>query len=85
MSNNLDESMQQIMLNYLSKTYPIKKIRDGRRFKRGIVSDYDEKYFLKPTNEANRLFSYLSNDLTAVFSPTKLEINMVLLKYLGLL
>lgn len=83
--NNVDETMQQIMFDYLSKAYPIKKIRDGRRFKRGVVSDSDEKYFLKPQIEANRLFNYLSNDLISVFSAEQLEINMVVLKYLGLL
>lgn len=83
--NEIDEEMQQIMLNYLRKAYPIKRLKDGRRFKRGIVSDTGDKLYLTPQSDAERTFKNLDTNLKRVFSAEQLEINILLLKYLGLL
>lgn len=81
----MDETTQIIMLNYLQKTFPVKKLKDGRRFKRGIRTDEDMNLYLSPREETNKAFNYLSNDLANVFGVPQVEINLTVLKYLNLI
>jgi hypothetical protein len=87
---SVDEESQELMLWFLKLEFPIKKLRDGRRFKRGIVvnSAYtqtkDIPFFLKPHSELTALYATLGNALDDVFAFTQLEINTVLFKYLQL-
>lgn len=89
--NEIDEYTQEIILNFLQINFPIKKLKDGRRFKRGIIIDSGfiegptRKVFFKPQAELNSLFILLSKVLEDVFSIPKLEINMALMKYLNLI
>lgn len=83
--DEVDEITQKLMLEYLQKNHPIKKLRDGRRFKRGILTDDEIKIFLKPREETNKVFNYLATELFEVFGVQQLEINMAVLKYLNLI
>jgi hypothetical protein len=87
---SVDEESQELMLWFLKLEFPIKKLRDGRRFKRGIVvnSAYIRSnnihFFLKPHEELIALYATLGNVLDNVFAFSHLEINTVLFKYLKL-
>ena len=89
--DELDEYSQELMLNFLHTNFPVERLKDGRRFKRGIIIHGDfiggptTKGFLKPQSEIKSLFILLSSVLEDVFAFTKYEINMVVLKYLNLI
>lgn len=76
------------MLRFLHLNFPVKKLKDGRRFKRGIILDSGfiegptRKVFLKPQKEINSLFILLSKVLEDVFAFSRLEITTALLAYL---
>ena len=79
------------MLRFLQANFPVKKLKDGRRFKRGIILDSgfiegpSRKVFLKPQTEINTLFILLSKVLEDVFSFSRVEITTALLTYLKLI
>jgi len=87
----LDQYSQDIMLKFLQAYFPVKKLKDGRRFKRGIIIEPGfsvgptRKIYLKPQSELHALFVILYSILEDVFDFSKLEINMVLLKYLNVI
>jgi hypothetical protein len=86
----VDEITQDIILRFLRDNYPVTKLRDKRRFKRGIrLHEYhpDEKGhgFLKPRVELNKTFNALSETLSDVFGISQYEINVAILRYLDLL
>ena len=35
--DELDEYSQELMLNFLHANFPVERLKDGRRFKRGII------------------------------------------------
>lgn len=87
---DIDEITQKIILNYLKVEYPVTKLRDNRRFKRGIIIlDYSTNpkgfSFLQPRAELNKTFDSLFQSIKDMFGVSEYEINVVVLKYLGLL
>ena len=88
--DDIDEITQDIILDYLKAEYPVTKLRDGRRFKRGIVLDgvngNDKGFgFLKPNEELKKTFNGLFNSINDMFGVSHYEINVVILRYLDLL
>lgn len=89
--NEVDPIAQAMMLTFLQEHFPVRRLKDGRRFRRGIIIDGDftgfftQKVFMAPREELNKVFALLSNVLDDVFAFSRLEINMVLMTYLKLL
>ena len=89
--NEVDAYSQELMLKFLQEHFPVKRLKDGRRFKRGIIIDgeftglFSHKVFMAPQSELQKAFAFLADILDDVFAFSKLEINMVLLKYLKLI
>ncbi len=83
---------QALMLKFLQENFPIKRLKDGMRFKRGMIIDGDFtgspqtiRLFMAPKKELSMVFAILSNILEDVFSFSKLEIHTVLLTYLNVI
>lgn len=89
--DEVDAISQALMLKFLQEHFPVKRLKDGRRFKRGIIIDSDftgmftHKVFMAPKEEIKKLFALLSDILDDVFAFTRLEINVVLVTYLNLI
>ena len=82
--NEIDEYSQELMLMFLKQNYPIKRLKDGKHFKRGVIID-STNVFLSPKSELHKLGIQLTYILDDMFSFSKLEINMVVLKYLNII
>lgn len=86
--NEIDEISQTLMLKFLQQNFPVKRLKDGRRFRRGIIIDGDftgnftQKVFMAPQDQLQKLFAYLSDILEDVFAFSRLEINKAVLTYL---
>jgi len=89
--NNIDEFSMKIMLDFLQTNFPVKRLKDGRRFRRGIVLDsgfigrQSIKTYMAPKSERRRTFILLSKILEDVFGIPKYEINTVLTIYLNII
>jgi hypothetical protein len=87
----VDEMSQELILRFLQVNFPIIRLRNGRRFSRGIVIEtgftgrMETKHFLKPQNELQALYAILYAILRDVFGFNNKEINTALLTYLNVL
>lgn len=87
----IDEFSQKAMLDFLQTYFPIKRLKNGRRFSRGIILDGDftglstRNIFLSPRKEQVHSFMALSRVLEDVFGFPMAEINTVLLKYFNII
>lgn len=87
----IDEISQDIMVKFLQNHFPVKRLKDGKRFRRGIIIDSgftgiaNVSLFLSNKEDINRAFNILYGILFDVFCFTMYEINMVLLKYLNII
>lgn len=87
----MHEETNEMLLAFLTQYFPVKRLRDGRRFKRGILIEgrwlgpkaSDSKFFLKSQSDLNSAFSILYKILVDVFGFTATEVNPVLLTYLN--
>lgn len=82
--DELVEVKKDIMIKYLKVAYPIKRLRDGRRYKRGFVIN-DVPYFLKSRSELNKAFNALKEMLIIVFDASEYEANLTVLTYMDLI
>ncbi len=86
--NKVDQLSQDLMLKFLHNNFPVKKLRDGRRFKRGIIIENGfsvgptRKLFLNEPAAMNALIIVLASILTDVFAFTPREVNLALTAYL---
>ena len=86
----MNTTIEDVILNYLKRNVPIKKIRNGRRFKRGFTLNY-ENHFISKKNDAkskteiNIAFSVLTDEIKYVFNSSDQTTNIVALKYLNIL
>jgi len=89
--NEIDEFSQKVMLDFLQANFPVKRLKDGRRFRRGIIMDggfvggSTRNTFMSPKIEREQTFILLSKVLDDVFGFSRFEINMALAIYLNLI
>jgi hypothetical protein len=65
MFNDFDKN---IMLKFLTNNYPVKKIKDNKRFKRVVTSHDGQKYFLSLSHTQDELRRHLSQVLNKLFA-----------------
>jgi hypothetical protein len=89
--NEVDAISQALILKFLQENFPVKRLKDGRRFRRGIIIDgsftgmFTHNTFMSPETELQRTFAFLSDIIENVFGFSKLEINMAILTYLNII
>lgn len=77
----LDDKMCELMLGLLDSDYPVKKIKENKRFKRGVMVE-NKKCYLPKDNII--LFSELYNVLKLFYNASNDEIKYVIEKYYNL-
>ena len=80
--------MENIVLNFLKNEFPIKRLKNGKRFGRGIIINYNNleyRKFLSNKNDVDKLFIILYKILINIFDLSGLEGNSIVLKYLGII
>jgi hypothetical protein len=80
-SPHFDDVICNMMLNLLGKCYPVIKIKDKNRFKRGVNVD-GAKYSIPKDNLA--LFGVIYSNLKLYYDATDDEIIYVVKKYYNL-
>ena len=58
---------KDLMIKFLTLNYPVKRLKRGRHFNRGIIMDNGESYFLSDKSQSIPLYSGLVNMLMLVF------------------
>ena len=67
------------MLKFLTRNYPVHRIKTNMRFKRSIVMENGEVYLLSDKNATKELYGRLLNVIKTVFSSND-DINKSVLK-----
>jgi len=89
--NEVYAKSQALMLKFLQENFPIKRLKDGKRFKRGMIIEGEftgtnsVRLFMSYKEDINRVFILLSRILEDVFAFSRLEINTALLTYLNVI
>ena len=63
-----EKQIKELMLKFLKRNYPIARVKDKLRFKRGIVLDGGDVFFLSDKNSHLALQKRLLSVLDTVFS-----------------
>ena len=63
-----EKQIKELMLKFLKRNYPIARVKDKLRFKRGIVLDGGDVFFLSDKNSHLALQKRLLDILNTVFS-----------------
>ena len=61
---------KQLILKFLTRNYPVHRIKSNMRFKRSIVMETGEVYLLSDKNATKELYGKLLNVIKIVFSST---------------
>lgn len=77
----LDDKICELMLGFLDSSYPVKKIKENKRFKRGVMVENKKCYLPKDTIV---LFSELYDILKLFYNASNNEIKYVIDKYYNL-
>lgn len=77
----LDDKICELMLCLLDSSYPVTKIKENKRFKRGVIVD-NKKCYLPKDNLI--LFSELYDILKLFYNASNDEIKYVIGKYYNL-
>jgi hypothetical protein len=59
---------KKLMLKFLTKNFPVYRLKHNMKFKRTIVLETGESYLLSDKNSVNDLYYKLSDILTTVFN-----------------
>lgn len=74
----MDNIMIDLMLNYLKKSFPVKRLKSGRRFKRGVDID-GHSFFLPGSSDMFKVKIY--NSLKGCYAASDEEIKLVIKRY----
>lgn len=80
----IDLQEKKLMLKFLSKNFPVYRLKHNMRFKRTIVLETGESYLLSDKNSVKILYYKLSDILTTVFNSDKNTNKTVLESFLNL-
>jgi hypothetical protein len=75
--------MEGLIVNYLKIFYPIKRIKDGNRFKRAIIGG-GVSYSLSNKTSVKMLYNHLFDELMFLFAENKSTIETILKKFLDI-
>jgi hypothetical protein len=64
----VNQKMEDVMILYLIRHYPIHKVKEKTKFKRGIYYDNNVIYFLGNKQHVNIIKNLLIENLKAIFS-----------------
>ena len=70
---------KELMLKFLTRNYPVHRIKSDMRFKRCIIMETGDKYILSDKNSSKELYGKLLTVLDTVFSSDN-ETNKTALK-----
>jgi hypothetical protein len=62
---------KKLMLKFLTKNFPVYRLKHNMKFKRTIVLETGESYLLSDKNSVEDLYYKLSDILTTVFNSDK--------------
>lgn len=75
---------RELMLKFLERHYPVKRIKHDQRFKRTIINEYGEKFYLSDRFMSNLLYKKLLETLRILFDADEKLNNDVLKTFLRL-
>lgn len=58
---------KELMIKFLEANYPIRRIKHDMRFKRTIINEYGEEFYLSDKNQSKLLYYKLLSTLKLVF------------------
>jgi hypothetical protein len=70
---------KELMLKFLTRNYPVHRIKSNMRFKRSIILENGDVYLLSDKNSTKQLYGKLLNVINIVFSSND-DINKTVLK-----
>lgn len=80
----MQDLQKELMLRFLTRNYPVHRIKHNMRFKRTIILDNDEIYQLSDKIATKQLYTKLMKILETVFSSDDKINKDVLKKFLNL-
>jgi hypothetical protein len=80
----VDSQEKKLMLKFLTKNFPVYRLKHNTRFKRTIVLETGDSYLLSDKNSVKTLYYKLSDILTTVFNSDKNMNKIVLESFLNL-
>jgi hypothetical protein len=75
----LELQEKELMFKFLTRNYPVHRIKSNMRFKRSIIMETGDTYILSDKNSSKELYGKLLNVLNTVFSSND-ELNKNALK-----
>jgi len=80
-SHHFDDKICNLMVKLLNRSYPVIKVKENKRFKRGVMID-GTKYLIPRDNLA--IFGVLYSTLKLFYNASDSDITHVLTKYYNL-
>ena len=80
----LDTQEKELILKFLTRNYPVSRVKHETRFKRSILFENNESFILSNKNSVKELHQKLSDVIRIVFSSNNETIRIVLNEFLNL-
>ena len=80
----LDYQEKELILKFLTRNYPVSRVKHNMRFKRSILFENNEAFILSDKNSVKELHQKLSDVLRIIFSSNNETIKVVLNEFLNL-
>jgi len=80
----LGEIDKEMILKFLERNYPVSRVKDKMRFKRGIIFDDGSIYFLSDASQRLVLYHKLIDTLITVFNCDETTCKVILCNFLQL-
>jgi hypothetical protein len=80
----MNNKQKLLMLSFLEKNYPVLRLKNNGRFKRGIILDNGEQYLISNVSHNLKLKDELNKILKIVFSCNEDTSKSVLSNFLNL-
>ena len=80
----LDYQEKELILKFLTRNYPVSRVKHNMRFKRCILFENNEAFILSDKNSVKELHQKLSDFLRIIFSSNNETIKVVLNEFLNL-
>jgi hypothetical protein len=80
----MSDEFKELIYNFLSRSYPIQRIKFNGRFKRAMYLDDNKKYILSERNSAKLIYTRLLDSLKTIFDLNQSESDEILTYFLNL-
>lgn len=77
-------TINDLIIKFLKLNYPIQRIKEKKHFKRAIIGDNGNKFYLSNSVQIQTLYSQLFTNLELIFSEDKKIIEEILKNFLHL-